>query len=366
MTGLYLHIPFCARVCAYCDFAVLQAPQRLHGEFVDLILREIDLRNAAMEIPQTLYWGGGTPSLLDLQSTIKLIQGLKQRGLLHNGLQEFTVECNPESTSPEWISIMRDAGVSRWSLGVQSFHDSLLNTLGRSATAEVARKSLALLLQTGLPTSVDLMFDLPGQSLEQFMQDLDEVSSQVGHISFYGLSIEENTLLGQQKRKRRLPESLATYSEFYKQGVAFLAQRGIYRYEVSNFARLGEESIHNRNYWKRTPYLGVGPGAHSFAGDLRSAAPRHWNPWKKWVLGGCSMDGMELDPLDAAAHRMESLWLALRQTQGIEASALEGNKALQTFIDKGWLQYQDAHWALAGDGWLYMDQVVAELAAKSF
>ncbi len=366
MSGLYLHIPFCTRVCSYCDFAVLQAPQRLHGDYVDLVLRELDLRNPTLEKPQTLYWGGGTPSLLDLQSTQRLVQGLRLRGLLHPDLLEFTVECNPESTTHEWIAILRDAGVTRWSLGVQSLQDSLLKTLGRSASAFVARQALELLVQTKMPTSVDLMFDLPGQTLEQFLLDLEEVSSQVGHISFYGLNIENNTLMGQQKRKKNLPDALANYGEFYNEGVQFLAKRGVYRYEVSNFARLGEESIHNRNYWRRTPYLGVGPGAHSFSKDLRCAAPRNWSQWKKWVLAGCSLEEMDLDPLDESAHQMESLWLDLRQSQGIEAIKLEGNKSLQGFVDKGWLQYKKDRWVLDGDGWLYMDQVVAGLAAKSF
>lgn len=276
---------------------------------------------------------------------------------------------NPESTTEDRIQVLRGLGVHRYSLGAQSFHGELLSQLGRQASAPQTLDAMNRLLATGSRLSLDFMFCLPGQSLEMFLKDLETAcSAGVSHISFYGLEVHSNTFLGQQVRKGITSVSDRQYAEFYRQGVQYLESQGLFRYEVSNFSRPGQESIHNRSYWDRGDYLGLGPGAHSFLSGIRMAAPRKLMDWQKWVAVGCPQNGMELDPIGIPESLLESVWLGLRQTKGLDLEAIQqrfGDKidlqALERFSQKGWIELGSGTTRLVGEGWIFMDQVVAGL-----
>jgi len=368
MFSLYLHIPFCARVCAYCDFAVLQGSSRIHQRFVDLVLREAGirhLRDAGARTPETVYWGGGTPTELSPTHLLGLGNAFRQQGLIAQGMREFTVECNPESISEERISTLLDLGVDRWSLGVQSFEPGLLERIGRRGDPDVARLALQRLVKTGGRVSADLMFSLPGQTVPMFLRDLNEIADVgVGHISFYGLTVEKRTLLGQWESKGiiEIPEEI--YADCYQQGTSLLSKRGIHRYEVSNYCKDGQESLHNRNYWERGEYLGLGPGAHSFLNSVRWAAPRSFPRWAEWVEAGCPLSGMEQDLVGPEESLIEEIWLALRQTKGLDLKRFPLNPtALQPYLDKGWLVKCNNIVRVEGEGWIFLDQIVQKLIA---
>lgn len=372
MFSVYVHFPFCAQVCSYCDFAVLQGSGRLQEQFAALLLQETHLRwprDAAKQAPRTMYWGGGTPTELQPQRMVHLGEEFKRLGILQEDLAEFTVESNPESTTEEHIQALHGLGVDRWSLGIQTFEARLLRQLGRRASPEQNRQALQRLLATGKRLSVDLMFSLPGQSPEGFLRDLQEaVDAGVSHVSFYGLEIHSNTLLGQQVRKGRIVAPDDQYAQFYRSGVALLESQGIVRYEVSNFAKVGQESLHNRNYWERGEYLGLGPGAHSFLKGVRWAAPRRFMEWGRWVEAGCPLADMEKDPIGSREALMELVWLGLRQQNGFEINSIQNQfgdaldwSAVHRFEEQGWLMQEHGFLRLVGEGWIYMDQVVSRI-----
>lgn len=373
MIPVYVHFPFCARICSYCDFAVLQGSERLQKNFAQHLLEEARLRwgrvNQTTSSARTLYWGGGTPSELSGHLLGDIGREFRKIGLLGESCEEFTVELNPESTTEDRLQVLGDLGVHRFSLGAQSFHAKLLNQLGRQASALQTLDAMHRLLATKMRLSLDFMFCLPGQSLDMFLKDLETAcSAGVSHISFYGLEVHSNTLLGQQVRKGITHVSDQHYAEFYRQGVQYLESQGLFRYEVSNFSRPGQESIHNRSYWERGDYLGLGPGAHSFLGGIRMAAPRKLLDWQKWVSVGCPDEGMELDPIGVPEALLETVWLGLRQSKGLDMGEIQqrfgdkiNRKALDRFSQKGWIENLAGKIALIGEGWIFMDQVVAGL-----
>jgi len=377
MFSLYVHVPFCAQVCAYCDFPVLRGSERLHVRYVELVLRELEIRhNQALlgRVAQTVYLGGGTPTELSVSNLQVLLRGIDATGILAPNLLEYTVECNPETALPDRLDMLAKYGVGRWSLGVQSFRDDILTRIGRKGRALESRQAIRNLSQMPGRLSCDLMFDLPGQTVPDFLEDLEEVKASAGHVSFYGLAVEPRTLLGQQVSRGIVSVEDDAYADFYRQGVASLALDGVYRYEVSNFARIGEEGIHNRNYWERGEYLGVGPGAHSFYDGVRWSAPRAFARWAEWVEAGCPIAGMEQDPVLGESIAMEHVWLSLRQSVGLPLLSLweygispaKLEKAIQPYIAQGWLVKSADQLRLSGDGWVFMDRVVRSILEQIF
>ena len=346
----------------------------MHLRYLDLLARELEIRSKSYDSkPHTLYLGGGTPSELDRDCLQSLFGILADGGVLHHSLAEFTMECNPETTTADRILTMQQAGVSRVSLGVQSFDAKLLETIGRKAYPHEAREALKMLVSQGFLVSGDLMFCLPGQSVNGFLDDLCElVNAGVGHVSFYGLSIEKRTLFGQWVRKGRVDADDDRYGDFYRMGAEFLASQGFARYEVSNFARIGQEGIHNSRYWKRGEYLGLGPGAHSFVGHIRYGSPRSFARWQDWVEAGCPEAGQELDILGAEQERIEWIWLGLRQACGIDLHAFAGAghgiikaSICETYVQKGWVSCQNDVLKIVGEGWNYIDKIVADIVEQA-
>ena len=270
MLGIYIHVPFCAKICDYCDFRVMPANTRLFEEYTNLLEREIfafaKAHSNVLSQARTLYLGGGTPSILPSSCLERIFATLENCGVLVHELDEVSMEFNPESCTEESVQTALACGVRRFSLGLQTFSQELLDRIGRRHTVERGFEALNLL--TSFPqakVSADLMFDLPGQTVDSFLSDVDRLSDfPLGHLSFYGLNVGERTRLGVRVSRGEESVDDSLYEPMYLGGVKILEKKGFARYEVSNFAKPGDESTHNTNYWNRGEYIGFGPGAHSF------------------------------------------------------------------------------------------------------
>jgi oxygen-independent coproporphyrinogen-3 oxidase len=321
-TGLYVHVPFCARKCPYCDFASVPVSEVSPEGYVDAVLREAELAAPRWSTPfGTLYVGGGTPTVLPAADLHRLISGLQNR-LPVAADAEVTVEANPGSLDAEKAETLLAAGVSRLSLGVQSFDDAVLGTLGRVHTAREAANAIRL-AQRFPEWSLDLIHAVPGQTVASAVRDARlAVRHGAPHVSAYSLTYEDATPFGARRAGGSItlvPEDdeLAMFD-----GVGeTLEQAGLRRYEVSNFARPGHESKHNQSYWLRRPYLGLGAGAHSLAtADGMSA--RRWNApsprdYIDAIQAGVTPEtGTEI--ITPYALYLEVLMMGLRMTDGTD------------------------------------------------
>lgn len=262
-----------------------------------------------------------------------------------------------------------ECGVRRFSLGLQTFSRNLLDRIGRKHTVERGIEALKLL--TAIPkvkVSADLMFNLPGQTVKSFLQDVDRLSDfPLGHVSFYGLNVGGRTLLGKrvERGEEKIDEDL--YEPMYLGGVEILEKKGFLRYEVSNFAKPGEESLHNRNYWERGEYLGFGPGAHSFFKGRRFCAPEMYPRWRDYVRAGAPDDLLTYDDLDENDVLTERVWLSLRQRSGLDLATLTADGILvdasgyDSWVKKRFAVLENNHLKLVGKGWVFMDGIVTDV-----
>ena len=373
MLGLYVHIPFCEKICDYCDFFTIQGPNRLHGEYLDLLSREIsafsERHPGVLSQVETLYLGGGTPSILSPEALSRLFSILGEAGVPLQRLTESTMEFNPESTDAERLSVAVENGITRASLGLQSLRPELLQAVGRRHTPEAGLVALERLLsEPALRVTADLMFNLPGQTVSQFLEDLERLSAYpLGHISFYGLKVDPRTRLGHRLEKGLVQVDEDLYGDMYREGVRLLETKGFERYEVSNFARPGEESLHNLNYWRRGQYLAFGPSAHGFFEGVRFHAPDRYPEWRHYVEAGCPEGMLAKDPIGHEEAVAELIQLSLRTKYGLDVAALQNlgaglsEKSVSKWVGKGYLKRQGGGLVLDGDGWLFMDTVVADL-----
>jgi len=333
--GVYVHVPFCARVCPYCDFAVVGvralAPD-LEARYVDGLLRELEPRRGAFAGRRlaSLYLGGGSPSLCRPESIGRIVRAVRAAFPAAEPL-EITLEVNPSTLERERLPAFRDAGVNRVSLGVQSFDDRVLKRLGRAHRADEARRTLRACRDAGFEAlSLDLIFGAPGQTLAQLERDLAEaLDFGPEHLSGYELSVEVGTPFATAADRGQLAlpgeeEALAMFELL----PARIEAAGYERYELSNYARPGFEAVHNRRYWQRLPVLGLGAGAHSSdpPGDetpfgVRRSNLRPPDAYLARVEAGTSAQAGPADVLDAATARGEAMFLSLRTRRGVDASA---------------------------------------------
>lgn len=284
MAGLYLHIPFCEHKCLYCDFYSI-APDGTRGgyealmsRFLSALDRETMLRNADGEFHEqmeTVFFGGGTPSLLSPSNIGEILRSLSLRYQVDNRA-EVTLETNPGTVDLRKLREFRAAGINRLSIGIQSFHEDDLRFLTRIHSADAARECVKNAAGAGFENvSVDLIFALPGQTMGRWESNLREaVALEPSHLSCYSLIVEPSTPLARLvETKQVTPLDPETDNELYQFTIDFLRQHGYEQYEVSNFARPGFQSLHNRNYWNHSNYLGFGPSAHSF-----------WNGKRWWNI----------------------------------------------------------------------------------
>ncbi|MDE7495911.1 MAG: radical SAM family heme chaperone HemW, partial [Muribaculaceae bacterium] len=282
--GLYLHIPFCHRKCLYCDFFSAGDKIADWDAYIKAILSEASVRREELpSSPSTLYIGGGTPSLIPTEHFLRLMQGLKE---FFPGLSpdEFTIEANPDDIDEERINVWKAGGVNRVSLGVQSFNNDELKAVGRLHSATQAEDAILLLKEHFSNVSTDLIFGLPGQTIESWQKTVEKMIDLCpAHISAYSLMYEHGTPLTALRETGRLK---ATPEEDSERMFEFLTEKlrgaGYERYEISNYARPEMYSRHNTSYWKGIPYLGLGPSAHSYDGEKA----RRWNvPDLKGYIG---------------------------------------------------------------------------------
>lgn len=325
MSGLYIHIPFCRRKCIYCDFYSLGARNAPWREFVDALLSEFSVRRGEFINDSggvgfsTLYIGGGTPSLIPSQEWERLVAGLRH-DVDFGMIEEFTFEVNPDDVTAELVARLRGAGVNRVSMGIQSFDDGELRRLGRRHTARQAEEAYRLLGEIG-NVSIDLMFGLPGQTLDSWRSTLDRaLDLRPEHISAYTLMWEEGTALSVMRRQGRIDEmpeglNIAMYQLLTEK----LRSAGYEHYEISNYALPGFHSRHNSSYWTGSPYLGLGPGAHSYDGvRTRRANPVDLSGYVKHFRDGGGTPFFEEERLSDEELREEMIMTGLRMARGID------------------------------------------------
>jgi oxygen-independent coproporphyrinogen-3 oxidase len=334
--GLYVHVPFCERICPYCDFAVVRAPALAaprETAFVDALLAELERRLPAFGPRRlaSLYFGGGTPSRLRADSIARVVDAARAALPVADPAPEVTLEANPSTTERARLAAFRAAGVDRLSIGIQSFDDTTLRRLGRAHRAEAGSAMLAAARAAGFANvSLDLLFGAPGQTLDALEADLAAVADAAPeHVSAYALTLEAGTPFARAAARGRLalPDGDAV-AAMLERVAERLAAAGLARYEVSSFARPGFASRHNRRYWERRPVLGIGPGAWSIepAGPAaprgaRRANERGLDAWLVRVAAGEAGAPVAFERLDEPTARGEAAFLALRTARGLDAAA---------------------------------------------
>ena len=374
MAGVYVHIPFCASRCSYCDFFSTLRLDEVGHDYVEALIAEARLRKAELngKPVKTLYMGGGTPSQLPLPLLARLIDGLKAT-LDLNAVQEFTLEANPDDVTPEWCVAVRALGVNRVSMGVQSFQDAVLRLVGRRHTARQAIDAVASLRHAGIDNiSIDLIYGLPGQTLETWAESVRQaVDLRPQHISAYGLTYEPGTRLWQQRECGEVVEaSEDQYLDMYRILVGMLQMAGYEHYEISNFALPGYRSRHNSSYWNETPYLGLGAAAHSYDGTMRRSNPADLCGYIRRITSG--QPACQVEDLAWWERYDERVMLGLRTADGVDAHRLRSD-----FGDKAWAHFvsearrhidagnmictDDGRYILTSEGIVLSDSVMRDL-----
>ena len=366
MAGLYLHIPFCARRCGYCDFFSTTEPQRL-DEYLEGMGREMAARKGELrgEPLHTLYIGGGTPSLMSLAQLERLFEMLEEHFDLTQ-LEEATLEANPGDLTREYLRGLSALPLNRLSIGVQSFVDDDLLRMGRRHTACEAREAVRRAQAVGFcRLSIDLIYGLPGQTLAEWESSLAAACAlEVEHVSAYHLTYEEGTPFAQRLERGEYDEASEAQSlAFYHTLLERLAAHGIEQYEISNFARRGGHSRHNSSYWDGTPYLGVGCSAHSYDGQRRRRA-------NVASLGRYLRDEWlgEAELLTDNDLYNEYLMTSLRTVRGVDLAAMRRRfgahscdallALLASYATQGLAQITPTHAALTPEGLFVSDRVI--------
>jgi oxygen-independent coproporphyrinogen-3 oxidase len=359
---LYVHVPFCARRCVYCDFSIAVRDVVPVGDYLSAVDGELAARHGAASFRlKTLYFGGGTPSKLGASGVAALMDLIRQHADLAADA-EVTLEANPEDVTEANALAWRQAGINRVSLGVQSFDDAVLRWMHRTHDSETARSAVAALRAAGIPNmSIDLIFATPPNVERQWRRDLDAaLALDVPHLSVYGLTIEPRTPLGRwiARRDTVAAEEDAFAAEFLA-AHNMLTQGGYGHYEVSNYARAGHESRHNRAYWMRSPYAGIGPSAHEFDGTQRRWNLEAYVAWQTIAVGRKDpVEGRE--ELGAEQVVAEEVYLGLRTDRGVRLGEPEVS-SVAPWVDSGWARVDRDVVRLTALGWLRLDSLAAAL-----
>ena len=352
---IYVHIPFCARICPYCAFYKTRADPAQAARFCDAILAEL---RGYGDRPETIFFGGGTPTALTTAQLDRLLAGFHTQ-LDLAALREWTFEANPGSVSERKARLLRERGVNRISLGVQSFDDGLLALLGREHSAAQAETSFALLRRAGFENlNIDLMFGLPGQTLAQWEATLHRaIALGPNHISAYCLTYEEDTEFFLRHARGEFRSDPEGDADFFARAGELLGAAGFAHYEVSNYAQPGFESVHNRAYWSGSDYLGIGPSAVSTIGSRRWQNVSDYQVYADRLLRGESAStGDEI--LTPAMKRSESIALSLRTNQGVPAEWVgDRPNEVEEFVRLGLIEPQAGRYVLTRRGRFLADTV---------
>jgi oxygen-independent coproporphyrinogen III oxidase len=349
---LYVHIPFCARICPYCAFYKDLLDRSQTSRFCEAILRDLDQQRASFVLsPETIYFGGGTPTALTTSQLEFLLGNFRER-LDLPGLAEWTIEANPGSVSTRKAALLRKLGVTRVSLGVQSWDDELLKILGREHNSQQAEQSLHILRAAGFSNiNVDLMFGLPGQTIEQWKSTLEKtIALQPDHVSAYCLTYEEDTEFFLRHARGELAQNTDADAAFFEMTMCILEDGGYEQYEISNYARPGFASVHNGAYWRGEDYLGIGPSAFSTVGMHRWQNVCDYRSYTDRVLSHQSAKGFT-ENLTDEMKRSERIALSLRTREGIAGTELKQFKQeTEEFISLGLLQKSNGNFLLTRKG----------------
>lgn len=379
--GLYFHLPFCRVHCTYCPFAI-STDLGLQDEYVSALVRELSVVGSQLSgetsetlgLPttdrrqpptvDTIYLGGGTPSRTSLANLSRLFESIRTNYDVAADA-EISMEANPEDVTPESLAAWRSMGVNRLSIGVQSFHDEELRAISRIHDRQRALDAVSLAVASGMKTNLDLILGLPHQTRQSFRETLDTaVALGAGHLSLYMLDLEEKTPLQVQVARGRvlLPED-DLVADAYLEAVEQLGRAGLHQYEISNFARAGEECLHNLRYWTRSQYLGFGLGAHSFANGERFANTRDI---RKYIATAPNARDFS-EQLGEDEVRRETIFLNLRQTAGMCYEELlrlcgqEGVAWTERGLEDGWLRRVDGRVAFTPAGFLQSNDFISQL-----
>lgn len=358
MTGIYFHIPFCAKKCPYCDFFSVSYKKETVEAYVGAVLRNLRVCRIRDEV-DSIYFGGGTPSLLSPAQIEAILSACADAAHLSPDT-EITLEYNPTGRRGGYLRAVRNAGVNRLSIGTQSFSDEQLRLLGRTHTAEDNRRTVMEAADAGFGNiSCDLMLAVPDQTAALLEETLEElVRLPITHVSAYMLQVEEGTPLSRDAALlARCPDDDGT-ADRYLQTVHALESAGFMQYEVSSFAREGFESVHNCKYWTCQPYLGIGAGAHSCFGGRRFEVPKDIGDFLQ------AERQTEVTLSDAPCDREERLMLALRLTKGVPEGRLLPRAAarLPALIRAGYVRRTaQGNIALTPEGFAVSNAVITEL-----
>lgn len=385
---IYLHVPFCGSFCTYCDFySEICRSRQAFNEYADAVIaeirdrrKELEMNMSAQDAVNTLYIGGGTPSVLPLDVLSRIVGAVSQTERLSlvtepvevttptELFDEFTVEVNPEDIvekGREYVRGLLALGVNRISMGIQSFNDDILRWMNRRHDAGNAVKAFHILRESGVRNiSIDLIFGI-SQLTDETWKDTIEKALELSpeHISAYQLSIEEGSALAKMVADGRYVEaSEEQCRRQYDILCRCLGRSGYHHYEISNFAKPGFEAVHNSAYWRRAPYIGLGPGAHSLTGNVRS--------WNSQELPHRSPDGSSAtysrtsETLSPEDIRVERIMLSLRTDKGLEAAelySLAGRTVINSLLSEGALERQGASIRIPEDHLFTSDEIVREL-----
>ena len=372
MAGIYIHIPFCRKACFYCDFH-FSVSLGLQTEIVDAILLEAKRRKTFLgdEVVETIYFGGGTPSVLTINEWDQILGALHEEFSIAKDA-EITVECNPDDLTEEYVKMLKLIGVNRLSVGIQSFNEEHLQWMNRSHTAEQSVNCIQLAADIGFKDiTIDLIYGLPQLSTEEWKQTVKSaLALPINHLSAYSLTLEENTpyhkLVAQTKYKR--PEDDLA-SDHYDILIKEINAHGWEHYEVSNFCKADNYSRHNTAYWQGKKYLGLGPSAHSYDG-----VHRYWNiSNNKEYLSLISSNNKtyEMEELTAINRLNEYLLTGLRAKWGVDTDVLKKEhdydidlryaEELSYWLSVGWIERKGTNVRLSDKGLLFADFVASEL-----
>jgi len=367
---LYIHVPFCARRCSYCDFSIAVRASTPVDEYLTALRTELDeLREElAGSVLTTVYLGGGTPSRLGGAGIAQVLDSVRLSAAIA-GEAEITIEANPDDVNDLAVAHWVDAGINRVSLGAQSFDDGALKWMHRTHDAEQISDAFATLRRAGIENiSLDLIFALPAHLNRSWSKDLTSaIELAPSHLSLYGLTVEARTPIARwADRGANVQGSEEEYEQEFLTAHSTMIDAGFEHYEVSNFARPGFASRHNSAYWTGVPYAGVGPSAHSFDGSTRRWNVSAYSEWLRCLSKGESVVA-GAESLTDENRDAEEVYLGLRTRRGLRISE-DQLPTVQRWMEAGWAviddPLQEPRVRLTPTGWLRLDSLAADLAAR--
>jgi oxygen-independent coproporphyrinogen-3 oxidase len=375
-TAIYLHIPFCRRRCYYCDFPIsvvgdkrweINSTKNWLTDYLMALGREIELIPKTSQPIQTIFFGGGTPSLLPVKDLEQILVRLNRHFIIAHSA-EISIEIDPGTFDQAKLQGYLDAGINRFSLGVQSFDDELLKRCGRFHNTRDIYRAIELINSLGIDNfSLDLISGLPDQTLDRYRDSLTKaIAIAPTHLSGYDLVLESVTAFGKQYRSgvKPLPSDRDT-AQMYRLAQQMLTEAGYQHYEISNYAKPGYQCRHNRVYWQNLPYFGLGMGAASYVGGKRFTRPRTRREYYAWLEAGAIINVPEISAND---WLLETLMLGLRLVEGVKLSKFDRPirskiiDCLQPYLDRGWVNIDDGNLSLSDpEGFLFSNTILSTL-----